>query len=363
MIRSARRSRRQYISSFWSKAQPGSAPGVLRANPMHHPSQVFVIGYGPEGYLEQAVENFDDIQQFLATWPVVWVDVIGLGTIEVIEKIGAIFNLDRLSLEDVIDTSHRAKLEYHENDVFTLIKSGLMTDEFEPEQISIFLKKNAVVTFEEKPGHSFEQVRERIRRGTGKIRMSGTDYLHYALVDEVIDKYFPILDRIHQQLTALEDAIVKNPGKDIIEKIHHAKSDLLLLHRTIWPVGDIINMMIREESPFITKATRTFLRDCYDHSIQVNELAQFYRDTATGLMNTFLAYEGHKTNEIIKLLTLVSAVFIPLNFIAGVYGMNFHYMPELEWQYGYVFALSLMGSVLFGLLYWFRRKGWIGSNG
>jgi magnesium transporter len=361
MIRS-HRSRSRYVSSFFAKPQPGSAPGMLRANPLHHPSQVFMIGYGPEGYLEQAVENFDDINQFLTTWPVVWVDVIGLGTVEVIEKIGAIFGLDRLSLEDVIDTSHRAKLEYHDNDVFTLLKGGLMTDQFEPEQISIFLKKNAVVTFEEKPGHSFEQVRERIRRGTGKIRLSGTDYLHYALIDEIIDKYFPILDKIHQQLSSLEDEILHAAGNDLIEKIHHAKNDLMLMHRTIWPAVDILTMMMREVSPLITKSTRTYLRDCHDHCLQINDLSQFYRDTATSLMNTFLAYENHKTNGVIKVLTIVSAVFIPLNFIASIYGMNFKHIPELEWEYGYLYALGLMATVAGSLLLYVRRRGWLAHD-
>lgn len=352
--------RRKYVSSAWLRPHPGSSPGLLRPNPMHVPSQVFVMGYGPDGYIEQACKSLDEIKPILSAWPVVWVDVIGLGSVEVVEQLGDMFGLERLLLEDVLDTSHRAKVEFHEQYVFTIAKTGMFAEQFETEQISIFQKKNVVISFEEKPGHSFEQVRERIRRGTGKIRLSGTDYLHYALLDEVIDKYFPILDRMNRQLAALEDSIVKTAGKDVIEKIHHTKSDLLLLHRTIWPVSDIISMMMREDSPLITKPTRNYLKDCYDHSIQVNELAQFYRDTAMGLMNTFLAYEGHKTNEIIKILTMVSAVFIPLNFIAGVYGMNFHHMPELDWKYGYLLALSLMVGVAVVMLGYFRRRGWIG---
>lgn len=364
--------RRKRVVSGSLRPNPGSAPGVLRSNPLHHPSEMYVIGYGPDGYIEQKCHSVDEINRFLSVWPAVWVDVIGLGNIELIEELGSLFNLDRLSLEDVLDTGHRPKVEYYEHYVFAILKGGMMGEQFESEQISLFLKKNVVICFEEKPGHSFEQVRERIRRGTGKIRHSGSDYLFYALLDEVVDKYFPILDKINTQLTSTEEAIMMSADgrdKDIIQQIHHAKSDLLLMHRTMWPMTDIISMIMREESPLVTKPTRTYLRDCYDHSMQANDLSQFYRDTATSLLNTFLAYEGHKTNEIIKLLTLVSSVFIPLNFIASIYGMNFDSarsplnMPELDWYYGYPFALSLMLAVALGMVALFRRRGWTGKGG
>lgn len=350
---------------------PGSAPGQLAVSPLSHPSEVRVIAYGPDGHIEQVCQSVDELNQFITAWPVVWVNVIGLGSLDVIEKVGTLFGLDRLLLEDVLDTTHRPKVEYYENYVFTIMKGGVLGEQFESEQLSIFLKKNVVIVFEEKPGSSFGQVRERIRRGTGKIRLSGTDYLYYALLDEVIDKYFPILDRLNHQLATIEEEIMTGDqharDKETIQQIHHAKSDLLLLYRTIWPVSDIISMIMREETPLITKATRGFLRDCYDHSMQANELTQFYRDTASGLLNTFLAYEGHKTNEIVKVLTMVSAIFIPLNFIAGIYGMNFDTevsplnMPELEWYFGYPFAMGLMLLVGVGMLVFFKRRGWIES--
>ncbi len=353
------------------KPRPGSAPGMLTVSPLSHPSQVFVIAYGPEGYVEHICQDIEEINQFIGAWPVVWVNVIGLGGIDVIEKVGTIFGLDRLLLEDVLDTSHRPKVEYYEHYVFTIVKSGMQSEQFESEQISMFLKKNVVIVFEEKPGSSFSQVRERIRRGTGKIRFSGTDYLYYALLDEVIDKYFPILDKLNHSLAMIEEEIMTNSNttrdKDTIQHIHHAKSDLLLLHRMIWPISDIINMIMREESALITKATRNFMRDCYDHSVQANELTQFYRDTASGLLNTFLAYEGHKTNEIVKVLTMISAIFIPLTFIVGIYGMNFdprtspYNMPELDWYYGYPFVMGLMLGVTSLMLVYFKRRGWIES--
>lgn len=368
--RSRRSFRKRRIIPASYKPRPGSAPGSLAASPLSHPSEVFVMAYGPDGYVEHTCKNVEEINQFLTAWPVVWVNVIGLGNIEVIEKIGAMFSLERLLLEDVLDTTSRPKVEYYENYVFTIMKGGLVSEQFESEQFSIFLKKNVVIVFEEKINHSFHQVRERVRRGTGKIRAAGTDYLYYALLDEVIDNYFPILDKMNHQLVQIEDDIMSGnqqarDNKDAIQQIHLTKSDLLLMHRTIWPTSDVISMIMRQDTPLITKPTRNYLRDCYDHAMQANELTQFYRDTATGLLNTFLAYEGHKTNEIVKVLTMVSAVFIPLNFIASIYGMNFHpdksplNMPELEWYFGYPFALSMMFMVAIGMVILFKRRGWL----
>lgn len=338
---------------------------MLTVSPLSHPSQVFVVGYGPEGYVEHACRDVEEINRFTDAWPVVWVNVIGLGSIDTIEKIGDMFNIDKLLLEDVLDTSHRPKTEYYEHHIFTIIKGGQLGDQFESEHISVFLKKNVVIVFEEKPGSSFKQVLGRIHRGTGKIRNHGSDYLYYALIDEVIDKYFPILDKMNFQLATIEDDVMASNrtmrDKDVINQIHHTKSDLLLLHRTVWPMAEMINMMTRVETPLITKPVREFMRDCHDHSLQANELTQFYRDTASGLLNTFLAYEGHKTNEIIKVLTMISAIFIPLTFIAGVYGMNFDNMPEIHSRMGYPLVMSFMLAIAVTMMFWFKRRGWLDS--
>lgn len=368
MARNRNKERRVATTEY--KAKPGSSPGELTVNPLSHPTQLLIIAYGPGGYVEHECKTVKEIHGFTADWPVVLVNVVGLGNIEIIEKIGTEFGLERLSLEDVLDIGHSPKVEYHEHYIFTIIKGGYIGEQLDTEQFSLFLKKNIVIVFEEKPNStSFINVRERIRRGIGRIRAFGTDYLYYALLDEVIDRYFPVLDNMNNGLTKIEDEVMasghNSHANSIIRQIHHAKSDLLLLHRIIWPVSDIIAMLMREENPLITKPTRVFLRDCLDHSKQANELTQFYRDTASGLLNTFLAYEGHKTNEIFKVLTMISAVFIPLNFIAGVYGMNFarnespFNMPELSWYYGYPFALLLMLLTALFMLLYFKKRGWI----
>ncbi len=363
-----RRIRRKSIAPGQIKPNPGSAPGILRRNPAHRPTQMYLMGYNVDGFEEKRIEKVQQIPDYLSRFHSVWITVSGLADVSTIEQLGLLFDLDRLSLEDVLDTNHRPKVEFYEHYVFTIIRGALMGEQFESEQVSLFLKKNVVIVFQERSDFSFEQVRERIRRGTGKIRHCGPDYLYYAILDEVIDHYFPVLDYLNAQLAAMEEQIFAaeardfSPDRDIIQLIHHTKSDLLLLHRTIWPMSDIVAMLMREDSPLITKNTRSFLRDCYDHSIQANELSQFYRDTAGGLLNTFLAYEGHKTNEIVKVLTMVSAVFIPLNLIAGIYGMNFSNMPELEWRYGYFFAVMLMIGVAFSMLLMFQRMGWLPSG-
>lgn len=365
-----RKFKKRNIAGGQHKAAPGASPGTLVANPLSHPTQLLLMAYSPEGYIEKECKTIEEIQEFITVWPVVLVNVVGLGNIEMIEKIGNMFALERLSLEDVLDTGHSPKVEYYEHYIFSIIKGGYLGEQLDTEQFSLFLKKNAVIVFEEKPNSSsFVSVRERIRRGVGKIRSCGTDYLYYALLDEVIDRYFPVLDNMNSQLTKIENEIMisghNSIANDVISQIHHAKSDLLLLHRTIWPVSDLIGMLMREENSLITKQTRIFLRDCHDHSKQANELTQFYRDTASGLLNTFLAYEGHKTNEIFKVLTMISAVFIPLNFIAGVYGMNFAHnespfnMPELGWYYGYPFALCLMMLTALFMLFYFKKRGWV----
>jgi magnesium transporter len=362
--------KKRRASAIQSNIKPGAAPGELRVDPLSHPTQLLVMAYGPEGFIEQECKTVDEIHAIANKWPVVLVNIIGLGNLEIIEKIGIQFGIERLSLEDVLDIEHSPKVEYHEHYIFSIIKGGYLDEQLDTEQFSLFLKKNIVIVFEEKPNNSsFVNVRERIRRGIGRIRVSGTDYLYYALIDEIIDRYFPILDNLNHQLIQIEDEIMAlghgSYNNDTISQIHHAKSDLLLLHRIIWPVSDLIGMLMREETPLMTKATRVFLRDCHDHSKQANELTQFYRDTASGLLNTFLAYEGHKTNEIFKVLTMVSTVFIPLNFIAGVYGMNFNTsaspfnMPELHWYYGYPFSLFLMLITALFMLIYFKKRGWI----
>ena len=360
--------RKRRLAPGVSRANPGSSPGVLHHTPLHLPTRVSVTAYGPEGFAQHDdVTDMDFIDQLARDWPVVWIAVNGLENIQLIEKIGEWYDLDKLHLEDVLDVGQRPKIEMNEHMIFSILKAVSYQEQIETEQVSMFVKKNVVIVFQEKSSQRFEQVRKRLRIGSARIRSFGADYLFYALLDEVIDRYFPILDKLNATLLEIEDGIFSeyteagsSGEQDTIRQIHHVKNDLLLLNRAIWPVIEMTNLLVREESDLITKPTRGFLKDCYDHSQQASELSQFYRDTAAGLLNTYLAYEGHKTNETVKVLTMISAVFIPLTLVASIFGMNFeHAYPAWDSDYGFLFALGLMGvlvAMMFGI---FNRMGWL----
>lgn len=360
--------RKKRLAPGLSRANPGSSPGVLQHTKLHLPTRVSVTAYGPEGFVEhQDVTSMEFIEELAREWPVVWIGVNGLENIQQIEDIGEWYALDKLHLEDVLDIGQRPKVEVYDNMIFSILKAASFVEQMETEQISMFVKKNVVIVFQEKSSKRFDQVRERVRRGTGRIRHFGSDYLFYALLDEVIDRYFPILDKLNATLLNIEDGIFSeytetgpSEEQDTIRQIHNAKNDILVLHRVIRPVIEMTNLLMREDNNLITKATRGFLKDCYDHAQQGNELAQFYRDTAVGLLNTYLAYEGHKTNEIVKVLTMVSAVFIPLTLVASIFGMNFtKSFPAWDSDYGFTAALCMMGVLILLMFSMFRRMGWL----
>jgi magnesium transporter len=236
------------------------------------------------------------------------------------------------------------------------------------EQLSLFLGKNYVLTFQERHGDCFEPVRDRIRKGGNKIRNTGPDYLAYAVLDAFIDNFFPFLEHLGERLETLEDEVILRPDTQTIAQIHRIKRDLLTMRRAVWPLRDALTSLIRESTPLITDDTRIYLRDCYDHTIRLIDLLETYREVATGLTDIYLSSLSNRLNEVMKVLTIFSAIFIPLSFIAGVYGMNFNpssspwNMPEVNWKWGYPFALALMAAVAIVLLIYFRRKGWLTSS-
>jgi magnesium transporter len=246
-----------------------------------------------------------------------------------------------------------------------MVKTG---QQVETEQLSLFLGKNYVLTIQEEPGDCFDPVRQRIRQSSGRVRQVGADYLTYALLDTVIDSYFAIIDLFADRLEALDDEIPLGQGLGVNERIHDVRSDLLLLRRAVRPHRDAVNGLVRDEHPLIRNETRVFLRDCYDHTIQLTETLEVYRESCNALRDYHLSVMSGRMNEVMKVLTIIATIFIPLSFIAGVYGMNFDpdlpgNMPELKWPFGYAFALGLMALAAGGMVLYFRRKGWIGSGG
>ncbi len=360
--------RRKYVSGIERRTSPGAPPGSLVVDP-HAPLPIIrVIAYGSEAVHEELVEDVSRIGSYLGRQPVTWVNVDGLGDAAVIRKLGEIFGIHRLALEDIINSHQRAKVDQYDNHLFVVGRMVEMADHVETEQLSLFLGKSYVLTFQERVGDAFDPVRERIRKAGGRVRNAGPDYLAYALIDAFIDNYFPVLEKYGERLESIEEDVLSRPEPVLVSRMHEVKRDLLTLRRAIWPLRETVNSLVREPSPFISDETRVYFRDCYDHTIQIIDLLENYRDVASGLMEVYLSSASNRLNEIMKILTMFTAFFIPLSLIAGIYGMNFNTarspfnMPELNWYLGYPFVLGLMATVALGMVTFFRRKGWLRSR-
>lgn len=360
--------RRKYVSGIERRTSPGAPPGSLVVDP-HAPLPIIrVIAYGSEAVHEELVEDVSRIGSYLGRQPVTWVNVDGLGDAAVIRKLGEIFGIHRLALEDIINSHQRAKVDQYDNHLFVVGRMVEMADHVETEQLSLFLGKSYVLTFQERVGDAFDPVRERIRKAGGRVRNAGPDYLAYALIDAFIDNYFPVLEKYGERLESIEEDVLSRPEPVLVSRMHEVKRDLLTLRRAIWPLRETVNSLVREPSLFISDETRVYFRDCYDHTIQIIDLLENYRDVASGLMEVYLSSVSNRLNEIMKILTMFTAFFIPLSLIAGIYGMNFNTarspfnMPELNWYLGYPFVLGLMATVALGMVTFFRRKGWLRSR-
>lgn len=355
----------------WQKnyGTPGASPGTLQPPPDATAQPlVTAMHYTAEHCTETCV---DDMQTYLQTVPrdgVLWVNVDGLGNVQLLETLGEHFGLHPLSLEDVLHVPQRAKVEDYEHYQFLVFHMAYLDPEAmgETEQVSLFLGSSYVLTFQERPGSDlFDSVRQRLRQNRGKLRQGGADYLAYALLDATIDGFFPILETLGERLTGLEEAVLASPTRETMEDIYAVRRTLLALRRVLWPLRQAIQTFIRDDSGLVTATTRLFLRDCYDHTLQVLDVLENYRELVAGLMETYLSSQSHHLNEVMKVLTIISTIFMPLSFIAGVYGMNFKSdtspwnMPELGWALGYPFSLTLMAAVALAFLFFFRRKGWL----
>jgi magnesium transporter len=318
------------------------------------------MDYGPDGVVERTIGKVEDLAPFRDSPTVTWINVEGLNDAPFLEGLGKLFGFHPLALEDVLNCGQRPKVEDYGAYHFIVLKSMRIKPEegLELEQISFFLAGNYVLTLQQFHGDSFDAVRERIRRGKGQIRKMGSDYLAYALIDALVDEFFPVLETYGERIEALEDALVLNPTAETLHEIHQVKRDLLLLRRTAWPERDLINSLLHEESDIIRPEVQVFLRDCYDHTIQVIDMIETYRDLAAGLLDVYLSSASNRLNEVMKVLTIISTIFIPLNFIAGLYGMNFTHMPELNEPWGYPAILAVMFVLGVSMVLYFKRKKW-----
>jgi len=326
------------------------------------------LSYDEVACIEKAADDVGALKRVVGSRTVTWINVNGLADIALIEAIGKLFNLHQLALEDVINVHQRPKVEEYDEQLFIVTRMLPEPTSKETEQVSMFLGKGYVVTFQERPGDVFEPVRQRLRRDGGQIRKLGADYLVYALLDAVIDGYFPVLERRGEEVEHLEDLVVSKPREALLSVIHETKRDLLDLRRAVWPQREMLSALMRQDGGFIEERTKVYLRDCYDHVVQLIDIIETYREICSGLVETYLSSLSNRMNEIMKVLTIMATVFIPLSFIAGLYGMNFDpkaspwNMPELGWKYGYPFALGLMIAVAAGLLWSFWWRGWFGGS-
>lgn len=326
------------------------------------------MAYDTERLIEREGVSTDELRALKGAAGVLWVNVTGLAGIDLIQRLGDLFDLHDLALEDVINVHQRPKVEEYESNVFIVTRMVQAGARLDTEQVSIFAGPDFVLTFQERPGDCFDPVRDRLRRHRGRIRQSGSDYLAYALIDAVVDAYFPVLEDYGERLEELEDAVVARPAPDMVERIHALKRDLLGLRRAIWPHREMINALIRDDTPLVTDQTRIYLRDCYDHIIQLMDIVETFREVSSGLVDVYLSSQSTRLNDIMKVLTMIATVFMPLGFVASLYGMNFDpaaspwNMPELGWRFGYPFALAVMAATALALVYYFHRQGWIGRS-
>ncbi len=343
------------------KHPPGASPGQLLIEPGTPKPVIRAFAYGPDRCAEVTVADPAELSAYLGKWPVVWVNVDGLGDEGILRRLGQVFDVHRLALEDVVNVHQRAKVEPYDKHLFIVARMVHLAEHVETEQVSILLGDNYVVTFQEgHPGDSFEMVRERLRSGRGPIRGAGPGYLAYALLDALLDAYFPVLEVFGERIEDLEDRVLARPDAAVVASIHAVKRDLLALRRAMWPHREAVNSLLREESRFIDAETRLYLRDCYDHTIQLLDIIETYRELTTGLLDIYLSSISNRLNEIVKVLTIFAAIFAPLTFIASIYGMNLM-MPEQHWPWAYPAVLAVMAAIAGVLFLFFRRRGWLGG--
>jgi magnesium transporter len=343
---------------------PGTMPGTLVIDEDAHPSRMTVLAFGPDDYVEHELTDLAEIDELQTKFEVVWLNIDGLGDEQVLRAVGKRLHLHRLALEDMVNLGQRAKVEFHDDHVFVVLRMA-EDDWTSTEQISLILQSNLVVTLQERPGDCFEPVRTRIRQAMGVMRARSADYLAYAIIDAVVDRFFPALDQASETLDALEDEVFYDHGNDTLLKLHALKRQLVTVRKAITPHREALNELLRDGGEAIQAETLPYLRDCYDNVIRLGDLIDAQREVASDLLQTYLSLISNKMNEVMKVLTIIATVFIPLSFIAGLYGMNFDpgasvwNMPELGWRFGYPAALAMMGAVAAGLLWFIRRKGWM----
>lgn len=325
-------------------------------------TRIAVINYDEESFQEIKLNTIEECFSFKNKPTTTWIDVEGIHNIEVVQKLGECYGFHPLVLEDILNTDQRPKVEDYDGYLYIVLKmlhNGKGTTVV-PEQISLILGKNFVISFQEGiEGDVFNPIRERIRTAKGRIRSMGADYLAYSLIDAIVDNYFIAIEQMGEKIENLEEELITNPTAKTSHKIHELKREMIFLRKAVWPLREVINILERGESSLIKDATKIYLRDVYDHTIQVIDTIETSRDMLSGMLDIYLSSVSNRMNEVMKFLTIIGTIFLPLTFVVGIYGMNFEYMPELKWRWGYFAVLGIMSAIGVFMVFYFRKKKWL----
>jgi magnesium transporter len=324
--------------------------------------RITFIDYDEQSFEEKQIPKIEECLKLKNTPTVSWINIDGLHDIELLEKLGKEFEIHPLILEDILSTGQRPKFEDYEKNIFIVLKMLSFSEEtqsIEVEQVSLILGPNYVISFQERIGDVFENIRDRIRNAKGRIRKMGPDYLAYALIDAIVDNYFAILERLGEKIESVEEEVVGDPTEKTVQQIHSLKRQMIALRKSIWPLRELIGGIQKSESSLINETTDIYMRDVYDHTIQIIDTIESFRDMVSGLLDIYLSSLSNKMNAVMKVLTIIATLFIPLTFVAGIYGMNFEYMPELKLKWGYGAVWLVMITIAVIMLFYFRRKKWL----
>ena len=349
---------------FKSKKKIGTPPGTLvyEGDRTDEPVRISIMDYNAERLDEFSDAGIEDIQNCMAGNSVTWINVSGIHDLTIIETIGKLFNLHPLLMEDIVNTRHRSKIDDYEDYLFMVLKMVFRKPEETDllfEHVCLVVGPNYVISFQEREGDVFGPVRERLRKAKGRIRKSGADYLGYALIDMLVDHYYVVLEQMGEVIEDIQEEALESPTVTTLNTIHDFRHQIVFLRKTIWPMREMIGTLLRGKSDIFSDDTMVYLQDVYDHVIQVIDTVETYRDLLSGILDIYMSSVSNKMNEIMKVLTVMATLFIPLTFFAGVYGMNFKYMPELEWHYAYP-AFWVLTIIVFSLMiWWFKNKKWL----
>jgi len=325
--------------------------------------KITIIDYDEIHFQEKVIKTIEECIPFKDKPTVTWINVDGIHQVELLEKLGQCYGLHPLTLEDILNTDQRPKIEDFGDYVYIVLKMLYYrdkTDEIVTEQMSLILGSNFVISFQEGiEGDLFDPVRERIRSEKGRIRKMGADYLAYSLLDSIVDYYFVILEKLGERIEFLEEKLVANPNPETLQIIHNLKREMIFLRKSVWPLREVISGLERGESSLIKESTRIYLRDIYDHTIQVIDTIETFRDMLSGMLDIYLSSVSNRLNAVMKVLTIIATIFMPLTFLAGIYGMNFKFMPELEWRWGYPLIWMIMLGIGVFMLFYFKKKKWL----